>query len=141
MASTKVHIDLSAAPDDVWQLIGGFGSLPDWMPGVTQSELADGGRIRHLHDTHGHAFVEQLETYDHAARSYSYSILQSPVSVTGYLATITVTPASDGCAHVEWSATFNPGGITKDEAESIFSGIFTSGLTALATRFPANSAA
>ena len=50
MSSAKVTADLDVSPNELWQLIGGFGSLPDWVPGVSQSELADGGRVRHLHD-------------------------------------------------------------------------------------------
>ena len=43
-------------------------------------------------DPQGHTFVERLERYDSAARTYSYSIVQSPVSISDYLSTIAVTP-------------------------------------------------
>jgi len=141
MASAKATLDLPVSPDEVWQLIGGFGSLPDWLPGVSQSEFTDGGRVRHLHDTAGHTFVERLETYDRAARSYSYSILESPISVTDYLARLAVTPAAGGGSHIEWSSTFTPAAISREEAETVFSGIFSEGLKALATRFTATTRA
>ena len=96
MASAKATLSLSISSDEIWQLIGGFGSLPDWVPSVTQSQLTDGGRIRHLHVTEGHNFIERLEACDRRARRYSYSIVASPISVTDYLATIAVTPTSDG---------------------------------------------
>jgi Polyketide cyclase / dehydrase and lipid transport len=135
MASAKATLDLPVSPDDVWQLIGGFGSLPDWVTGVFQSQLVDGGRVRHLHDSSGHTFVERLESYDRAGRRYSYSILQSPVSVTGYLAIISVTPDNGDGSHIEWSATFTSINMSQDEASSIFRSIFSSGLTALARHF------
>ena len=50
------------------------------------------GRVRHLDNPDGQTIVERLEKYDFAGRTYSYSILQAPFPVTGYLATITVTP-------------------------------------------------
>ena len=136
MASAHATLDLAIPADEIWQLIGGFNSLPDWIPGVTQSPFNDGGRIRHLHTPDGHTFVERLESYNRVARRYSYSIVASPVSVTGYLATIAVTPTSDDSgSHVDWSATFNPAGISTGEAESIFTGIFSYGLKALVARF------
>jgi hypothetical protein len=103
------------------------------IPGVTQIELTNGGRIRHLRDPAGHTFVEQLESYDHAARSYSYSIVTSPISVINYLATITVGPAGGGPgSQIEWFATFTAVEITSEEAESIFNEIFSEGLKGLA---------
>lgn len=32
MAKAEAHIELPYAADIVWKLIGGFGSLPDWLP-------------------------------------------------------------------------------------------------------------
>ena len=136
MSSTKVTVDLDVPPHQLWQLIGGFGSLPDWVPGVSQSELADGGRVRYLHDPQGHTFVERLERYDSAAHSYSYSIVQSPIPVSNYLSTITVTPikGSKG-SRVEWSNVFTPDGIGEKDAEEIFHGLYSAGLKALVSRF------
>jgi hypothetical protein len=142
MASAKATLDLPGSPDEVWQLIGGFGSLPDWLPGVSQSEFTDGGRVRHLHDTAGHTFVERLEAYDRAARRYSYSILESAIPVNNYLATLAVTPAnSGGGSHIEWACTFTPVAISREEAESTLSSIFSEGLKALAARFAATTRA
>jgi hypothetical protein len=136
MSSAKATVDLNVSPGELWQLIGGFGSLPDWIPGLTQSKLADGGRVRYLHDPQGHTFVEQLEHYDSSARSYSYSILQSPLSISDYLSTITVTPTNGGRrSHVEWSGSFMPLKISEKEAQDIFQGLYSAGLTALASRY------
>lgn len=136
MSSAKATVDLNVPPDEVWQLIGGFGSLPDWIPGLSQSKLADGGRVRYLGDPNGHTFVEKLERYDAAARSYSYSILESPISISDYLSTITVTPISGGHgSHVAWSGSFKPLAISEREAQDIFDGLYSAGLKALASRY------
>src|ERR1700727_642629 len=107
MASAKATIDLDVPADNVWELIGGFGSLPDWMPSfIPRSTLVNGGRVRQLVTADGQSIVERLEVYDHSRRSYSYSILQASFPVTDYLATITVTSAEGGkTSHVEWSGT------------------------------------
>ena len=46
MAQASAAIDIPAPPDQVWQLIGGFGSLPDWLPYIARSEPCGSGRIR-----------------------------------------------------------------------------------------------
>jgi hypothetical protein len=84
MASAKATIDLHVPVDDVWELIGGFGSLPDWLPFIQKSTLTDGGRVRHLETLDGQSIVERLERYDFIGRSYTYSILQSPFPVRDY---------------------------------------------------------
>ena len=136
MVSTKAAADINVRPDELWQLIGGFGSLPDWVPGVSQSKLADGGRVRYLSDPQGQSFVERLETYDSSVHTYTYSILESPIPVSNYLATIAVTPTNGGKqSHVEWYARYIPSGISEEAAGEIFHGIFSAGLQALASRY------
>jgi hypothetical protein len=44
MASTSAAIEVPVSASQVWQLIGGFNSLPDWLPFVRHSELSEGGR-------------------------------------------------------------------------------------------------
>ncbi|MEU6554357.1 SRPBCC family protein [Streptomyces sp. NPDC046915] len=133
MASTTAFIDIPQGPDRVWQLIGGFGSLPDWLPYIPESELSDGGRVRRLTNEDGGVIVERLEAFDHAARSYSYAIEQAPFPVTGYLSTLSVhaVPGRPDAARVEWSGSFTPVGVSDADAEELFHGIYTDGLAAL----------
>ncbi|MFJ5273497.1 SRPBCC family protein [Streptomyces sp. NPDC088358] len=132
MATTTASLDIPASPDLVWQLIGGFDSLPDWLPYIPTSELADGGRVRSLTNEEGGVIVERLEAFDEKARTYSYSILQAPFPVTGYLSTLAVHgTARQDSARVEWSGSFTPDGISDDEAIALFHGIYTDGLAAL----------
>jgi Polyketide cyclase / dehydrase and lipid transport len=64
-------VDLAVAADKVWKLIGGFGSLPDWLPYIPKSELAEGGRTRHLAATDGRKIIERLMAFDEKGRSYT----------------------------------------------------------------------
>ncbi|WP_047495487.1 SRPBCC family protein [Terriglobus sp. TAA 43] len=138
MATAKATIDLKVPADEVWALIGGFDSLPDWLPYIPNSKVTDGGRVRHLNNPNGQTIVERLENYDLHARTYSYSIVQAPFPVTGYLATITVTPNDgDKGSRVEWSGHFTPKGVTDEEAHKLFQGIFSDGLKALASHYSA----
>ena len=139
MAQASASIDIPASPGDVWQLIGGINSLPDWLGYIPKSELSEGGRVRHLATPQGETIVERLERFDNSARTYSYSILKAPFPITGYLSTLQVKTAVDGKgSHVEWAATFTPdSGVSDEEASKIFQGIFEDGLKELASRFKA----
>ena len=136
MAQASTSIDIAAPPDQVWQLIGEFNSLPNWLPYIPKSELSEGGRVRHLANPDGQTIVERLEAFDNAARSYSYSILQAPFPVTGYQSTLCVQ-ATDGGegSRVKWSGQFTPKGVSDQEASRLFQSIYEDGLKALAAGF------
>ncbi|MFE3505435.1 SRPBCC family protein [Kitasatospora sp. NPDC059160] len=133
MASTSVSRVLPASPEKVWELIGGFDSLPDWLPYIPESTASEGGRVRSLKNPDGEVIVERLVGFDEAARHYSYAILRAPFPVTGYLSTLRVhtVPGRDDLAEVQWSGRFNPDGVTAAEAEELFAGIYRDGLDAL----------
>ncbi|MBV8189396.1 MAG: SRPBCC family protein [Alphaproteobacteria bacterium] len=136
MAQASANIDIPASPERVWQLIGGFDSLPDWLPYIPKSTLSEGGRVRHLSNPSGETIVERLEAFDNAARSYTYSILHAPFPVTDYLSTIRVEATDAGAgSRVEWSGRFTPQGVSDQEASSLFQGIYENGLKALAAGF------
>ena len=137
MAQASAHIALPATADSVWRLIGGFDSLPDWLPYIPKSELSEGGRVRTLANPAGEAIVERLLAFDEEGRSYSYAILSAPFPVSGYRSTLRVLEADGGTARVEWSGEFTPQGVSDEEASRLFRGIYEDGLKALAAGFKA----
>ncbi|MGW7419550.1 SRPBCC family protein [Streptomyces sp. NPDC054813] len=132
MTAARATLDVRQSADRVWQLIGGFDSLPDWLPYITGSRSSEGGRLRTLTNAEGAVIVERLQAFDETARSYTYSIEQAPFPVTGYRSTLQVVDrGGDGC-RVEWSGTFTADGVTDAEATALFEGIYRDGLAALA---------
>jgi len=133
MAKASTSIEVAVAPDAVWNLIGGFDSLPDWLPYIPESELSEGGRVRQLANPNGEAIVERLMAFDERQRSYSYAILKAPFPVTNYLSTLRVVAVDGGRkSRVEWSGEFTPNGVSDQEATAIFQKIYEDGLKALA---------
>ncbi|RLK44774.1 SRPBCC family protein [Cupriavidus plantarum] len=133
MAKASTSIEVAVAPDAVWNLIGGFDSLPNWLPYIPESELSEGGRVRHLANPNGEAIVERLMAFDERQRSYSYAILKAPFPVTNYLSTLRVVAVDGGRkSRVEWSGEFTPNGVSDQEATAIFQKIYEDGLKALA---------
>jgi hypothetical protein len=140
MASAQATLDLDDSPESVWQFIGGFGTLTDWLPGIPHSELTDGGRIRRLGTPDGKVIVERLEKYDFAGKTYSYSILESSFPISDYYATLTVMPGDSGSGtRVEWGATFTPKGVPEEKAQRLFQSLFSGGLEALAGHYKKHS--
>ncbi|MDH0732040.1 SRPBCC family protein [Pseudomonas sp. zfem004] len=130
MATAQSSIDLDINADRVWQLIGGFDSLPDWLPFIPQSALSEGGRVRTLQSIGGDTIIERLLDFNEAGRSYSYTILQGPAPVRDYQSTLRVVSAGQG-SRVEWSGSFVPVGISDAEASAMFATIYQDGLAAL----------
>ncbi|EML2225897.1 TPA: SRPBCC family protein [Klebsiella aerogenes] len=138
MANTTVSIEIPASVDQVWQLMGGFDSLPDWLPFIPKSVVSEGGRVRTLTTSDGGAVIERLEAFDNRQRSYSYSIIQAPFPVVDYLSTIAVVATADSnITRVEWSGSFTPVNVSDADAEALFSGIYRDGLQALKNNFSA----
>lgn len=135
MATASAFIDIPASADQVWQLIGGFDTLPDWLPFIPNSELSEGGRVRSLQTSDGAVVVERLELFDNAAKTYSYSILQAPFPAKDYLATLSIEARGEG-ARVTWSGKFEPVGVSDEEVVALFTGIYESGLKALRANYP-----
>ncbi|MGP2685799.1 SRPBCC family protein [Serratia marcescens] len=137
MANTSVSMNIPASADTVWQLIGGFDALPDWLPFIPKSVISEGGRVRTLTTADGGTVIERLEAFDNRQRSYSYSIMQAPFPVVNYLSTLSVHATDDAnVARVKWSGSFTPVNISDDEAVALFSGIYQGGLDALSGNFP-----
>ncbi|EPS1773549.1 TPA: SRPBCC family protein [Klebsiella aerogenes] len=138
MATTTVSIEIPASVDQVWQLMGGFDSLPDWLPFIPKSVVSEGGRVRTLATSDGGTVIERLEAFDNRQRSYSYSIILAPFPVVDYLSTIAVVATADSnITRVEWSGSFTPVNVSDADAEALFSGIYRDGLQALKNNFSA----
>lgn len=65
--------------------------------------LADGAEI-----------IEQLETFDGEAKSYTYSIVSSTLPFSEYRSTMTVRREGDKST-IEWSTTFKPMGVPETD--------------------------
>lgn len=128
MAKVTMNTRLTVSPDKVWELIGGFNALPDWHPAVEKSELQEEGSMRKLSLAGGGTIIEKLEKVDENERTYTYSIVDSPLPVANYTATIRVRDDGSGNTTVEWIGEFNPEGATENEAVEVIQGIYQAGL-------------
>lgn len=136
IAAAASSVDISVDAASVWALVGGFGSLPDWLPYITSSELGDGGRTRQLTNADGGVIIERLVAFDDTVRSYRYAIVSAPFPVTDYLSTLRVIGHPNGTAsRIVWSGHFTPAGVSVGEAAQLFQRIYDDGLVALTSHY------
>jgi hypothetical protein len=134
MTKVSMNTKLNVSADEAWRLIGGFNTLPDWHPAVENSELTEEGQTRTLSLAGGGGtIVEKLEKMDDGSRTYSYSIVDSPLPVANYSATIKVSGEGDDCT-IEWTGEFDAVG-PENEAVDAISGIFQAGFDNLNKMF------
>lgn len=135
MAKVNMSTDLDVSSKDVWDLIGGFNTLPDWHPAVEKSELQKEGSMRKLSLAGGGTIIEKLEKKDDKNRLYSYSIIDSPLPISNYTATIKVSETAKGKTRVEWSSEFKPSGASENDAVKVIQGIYQAGFDNLKKMF------
>ena len=138
MANVSLSTTLPVPARTVWDAIGGFNSLAKWHPAVAKSEEAREGAstIRRLTLHGGGSIVERLDGKDDKNRTYTYSILEGPLPVSGYEATLRVEESKDGkSCKVEWASSFEPAGASEPEAVKVIRGIYEAGFENLRKMF------
>jgi hypothetical protein len=123
---------IDAPADQVWGRVRDFNGLPDWTPFVAESRIEGGlpsdrvGCIRNFQLRDGGTIREQLLALSDFEYSCTYSILESPMGVENYVATLKLTPVTDGGrTFAEWSAEFDCAwGREHELAQSIGQGVF-----------------
>ncbi len=134
---------IDANADSVWARIRDFNGLPQWHPLIADSRIENQqpadrvGCIRNFHTRDGGRIREKmlaLSDYDYTC---TYEILESPMGVTHYVATLKLTPVTDGDrCFAEWSAEFEcEEGRERELSELIGQGVFQAGFEALKRHF------
>ncbi|HJV87646.1 MAG TPA: SRPBCC family protein [Noviherbaspirillum sp.] len=135
LLDVRESIALSVAPGTAWQAVKDFDNMA-WHPAVATTQLTAGRNnerqaVRLLTLKDGATMREQLREYDDARRAQHYAMLDSPLPVTDYEASLAVTQGEGGGAVVTWQARFRrkEGAAMDDTAvRSTISGIFAAGL-------------
>jgi hypothetical protein len=133
MPSVVEHIDIPASADVVWETVGDFGAIDDYVPPITNAELSGVGvgAERTLTLVDGAQVVERLEAHDDAARTLRYSIVDGPLPVTNYEGTMSVEALDDSSCEVTWGSDFDVADAPEDEVVSTFAELYAAGLEGL----------
>ena len=127
---------IDAPADRVWGVVRDFNALPKWHPAIADSRIESGqpsdkvGCIRNFNLKDGGNIREQLLTLSDYDYSCTYSILVSPMGVENYIATLKLTPITDGNrTFAEWTAEFDcaperAGALASQIGQGVFQGGF-----------------
>ena len=121
MGKGQAAIDIAAPADAVWAVIGDFGGIGDWMPGIESCRVEGENRIL---DTMGMEITERLVAKDDAGRALTYSIVEG-APVESHQGVVTVRPAGEASL-VTWEVEATP-----DEMADLMTTIYQQALEAL----------
>jgi hypothetical protein len=144
MAKVYKSTVIAAPVGAVWAIIRDFNALPKWTPFVVESRIEQNmpadriGCIRNFRLNDGGRIRERLLALSDYEMSCTYSILESPMGVENYIATLRLIPVTeDDSAFAEWTAEFDAAPEREDGlVEDIGRNVFAAGLAALKSRFP-----
>lgn len=145
MARVYVSSVIGAPADRIWQTVRDFNALPDWVPAVRESRIEGGqpsdqvGCVRAFRLEDGGFLRERLLALSDYDYSVTYSILESPMGVENYIATLKLVPVTDGSrTFAEWTAEFDCDPAAEAElVANIGNTVFQAAFNALKVRFGA----
>ena len=136
MLEVRREETLGTDAQTVWSLVSDFGNIADWHPACSaSSQDTVGGEVRRtIVVGDGARLIEKLDSIDHNAKSFSYSIIEGPLPVENYSSTVTVADA-DGGSRITWSGSFDAKDAPDERAKHVVAGIYEAGIGALKKRF------
>ena len=128
-------IDIQSPPAKAWSVVGDFCGIGQWHPAIEKCTLSmEGGKaLRTLNLKGGGTIVEAQTARDDAKMAYTYTIVSGPLPVSDYSSTLSVAPKASG-ATLTWTGSFNAKGVPDAVAVDAISGIYESGLKAIADK-------
>ncbi len=127
MPRVYVSSVIGAPADRVWERVRDFNGLPRWHPAIRESRIENGepadrvGCVRDFYLQNGDRIREQLLGLSDYDMFCTYSILDSPMPLQNYVATLRLTPVTDGeRTFAEWSAEFD---CAPEAADDLVAGI------------------
>lgn len=145
MTAIFVSSVIDAPAGDVWSAVRDFNGMPQWHPMIVDCSIENGltadriGCVRCFHTRDGGLIREQLLALSDYDYTFTYAILESPMGVSDYVATLKLTPVTDGDrCFGEWSAEFAAPPEREAELKRFISQeVFLAGFRALQARVPA----
>ncbi|MCP4381949.1 MAG: zinc-binding dehydrogenase [Hyphomicrobiales bacterium] len=134
---------IDAPVDVVWRLLRDFNSHESWHPAIAESRIDAGepgdsvGSVRSFRLADGSALREQLIALSDRDRELTYCLLEAPIPLVEYVATMRLRPITDGGrVLLTWESRFRPP-VDRAEALSriVAEEIYEAGFAALQARF------
>jgi NADPH:quinone reductase len=139
MVEVRRSTVIDAPVDDVWAILRDFNGHDRWHPAVATSVVEGGiasdviGAVRDFRLADGSRIKEQLLALSDRDRSFDYCILEAPLPLMGYVASLRLKPVTDGNRTFwEWRSRFEPPPARREElVRLVGEGIYEAGFGAI----------
>ncbi len=133
---------IDAPIDDVWRILRDFNGHDRWHPAVATSAIEGGapvdaiGSVRRFRLAAGGELREQLLALSDADFSLTYCLLEAPLPLMGYVASIRLKRVTDGERTLwQWRSQFRPPRHREDElVQLVTQDIYQAGFAAIRRR-------
>jgi NADPH2:quinone reductase len=139
MVQVRQSTVIDAPIEQVWSILRDFNGHDRWHPAIAFSEIDGGepvdavGSVRHFRLADGGELREQLLALSDKDFRLSYCLLEAPLPLMNYVASIRLKPVTDGNATFwEWRSEFNPPAHRREElVKLVTEGIYQAGFEAI----------
>jgi NADPH:quinone reductase-like Zn-dependent oxidoreductase len=134
---------VEAPIESVWRFLRDFNGHYRWHPIVAESAIEDGrqadeiGCVRRFRLARGGWLREQLLTLSDRDHTFTYCILEAPIPLFDYVATVRLKPITDGDRTLwEWQSSFEtPPGEEAALAALVGEQVYEAGVDAVKAKF------
>ncbi len=136
MGEYRTEADFEMSADALWSVIRDFGEV-GWLPGDPDVEVEGlgEGMIRTIDLPPQPTVREQLDAIDEAGRAIHYRVIEgNPMPVRDYKATMKVADRGGGRSRLSWSSTWQPEGVSEEQARRAVGRLYTAVLGAMRTK-------
>jgi hypothetical protein len=130
---------IDAPSDVVWEAVRDFNGHDRWHPAVDTSQIERNrgsdeiGCVRRFRLKDGSELREQLLTLSDMEQTFTYCLLDTPIPLFNYVATVRLFPVTDGDRTFwEWESKFDtPKGREAELAATVGDDIYVAGFEAI----------
>ena len=143
MVQVRQSTVIDAPVEDVWRVLRDFNGHDRWHPAIATSAIEGGrpvdmvGAVRRFRLADGGELREQLLSLSDDKRTLTYCLLEAPLPLMGYVATIRLKPVTDGeRTFWEWRSEFRPPEHRREELTALVrDGVYRAGFEAIRRMF------
>src|SRR4051812_41570166 len=143
MVDIRQSTVIDAPVEDVWRVLRDFNGHDRWHPAIAASAIEAGapvdmvGAVRRFRLADGGELREQLLSLSDDKRMLTYCLIEAPLPLMGYVATIRLKPVTDGeRTFWEWRSEFRPPEHRREELTAqVRDGVYRAGFEAIRRMF------
>ena len=143
MVEVRQSTVIDAPVEDVWRVLRDFNGHDRWHPAIATSAIEAGapvdmvGAVRRFRLADGGELREQLLSLSDEKHTLTYCLLEAPLPLMGYVATIRLKPVTDGARTFwEWRSAFRPPEHRREELTALVrDGVYRAGFEAIRRMF------